>query len=144
MAAATHPWFLVGHLIGLFVWVGGLFATYWLLRLHAHAPKDVHEKLTLMERSLAMMMDIGFTLAIASGLYIALASTPNYFVAPGGKWLHVKLTIVVLVMLPIHGMVRARVAKFGRGEIKPIPQWVWSAFLAALVAVVVFVVKKPF
>ena len=145
----TLLWVRAAHLIGVFLWVGGLFSTYWLLRIHAHAPKDVHEKLTLMERSLALMMDIAATLAIAAGLWMALSKdythpTSNLFSFPHSGWFHTKLAIVVLGILPVHGIVRGKIAKFSRGESPSVPQWAWSLLLAALCAIVILVVKKPF
>ncbi|HSN26966.1 MAG TPA: CopD family protein [Kofleriaceae bacterium] len=140
----TWMWVLAAHLIGVFLWIGGLFSTYWLVRIHASAPKDVHERLTLMERSLALMMDIAATLAIGTGIFMALDLTPNLFKMPHSGWFHTKLAIVVLGILPVHGIVRARIAKFSRGESPSVPQWAWSLLLAALCAIVILVVKKPF
>jgi putative membrane protein len=138
----TWMWVLAAHLIGVFLWIGGLFTTYWLLRIHAHAPKDVHDKLTLMERSLAMMMDIAATLAIGTGLYLAISI--HLFTMPHSGWFHAKLAVVVLGILSVHGMVRAKVGKFSRGQTPNVPQWPWSLLLAALCAIVILVVKKPF
>jgi uncharacterized membrane protein len=143
MSLATHAWLLAGHLIGVFLWIGGLFAVYWLLRFHAQAPKEVHEKLTLMERSLALMMDLGAALAIGCGLGLALGQTPNVFARPGAGWFHIKLTIVVLGVLSVHGMIRARVGKFGRGEVAAVPNWLWSLLLASVTAIVVLVFRGP-
>ena len=143
MEPSTYLWLKAAHMIGLFVWIGGLFAVYWLLRFHAHAPKDAHEKLTLMERSLALMMDIGSALAIGTGLAIAIGSTPNYFARPGFGWFHIKLTIVVLGILPVHGIVRARIKKHANGNLTPIPQWLWSLLLVALVGVIIMVFRGP-
>jgi uncharacterized membrane protein len=140
----TLLWVLAAHLIGVFLWLGGLFSTYWLLRIHAHAPKDVHEKLTLMERSLALMMDIAATLAIGTGLVMALDRTPTLFTTPHSGWFHAKLAVVVLGILPVHGIVRARIARYGRGDLKPVPQWAWSLLLAAICAITILVVKRPF
>ncbi len=138
----TWMWVLAAHLIGVFLWIGGLFTTYWLLRIHASAPKDVHDKLTLMERSLALMMDIAATLAIGTGLYMAISI--HLFSMPHSGWFHTKLAIVVLGILPVHGIVRGRIAKFSRGQSASVPQWAWSLLLAALCAIVILVVKKPF
>lgn len=141
----TWMWVLAAHMIGVFLWIGGLFATYWLVRIHASAPKDVLERLTLMERSLALMMDIAATLAIGTGLFLALDLQPvNLFKLPHSGWFHTKLAIVVLGILPVHGIVRAKIAKFSRGESPSVPQWLWSLLLAALCAIVILVVKKPF
>jgi len=142
-----YLWLLTGHLIGVILWMGSLFAVYWLLRLHAQAPKDVLEKLTLMERSLALTMDIAATLAIGAGLTMALTKegtphpTSTLFAAPGAAWFHIKLTVVVLAILPVHGMVRGKIAKFSRGTISNVPQWMWSLLLIAI-AVIVFLVKR--
>jgi uncharacterized membrane protein len=143
-----YQWLLAGHLIGVILWMGSIFSVYWLLRLHAQAPKDVLEKLTLMERSMALTMDIAAALAIVCGLGMAFSKagthpTSNLFVAPGAAWFHIKLTLVVLAILPIHGFIRGRVAKFGRGLSPTVPQWIWSLLLVAIVVIVVLVIRGP-
>jgi uncharacterized membrane protein len=145
MSASLYLWVLPAHIIGLFLWMGGLFAVYWLLRVHSSAPKEVHEKLVLMERSLALMMDIAATLAIGTGLALALAHPQgNLFGLPHHGWLHAKLTIVVLGILSVHGMTRARIKKFSQGKISDVPQWQWSLLLVAIVAIVILVERRPF
>src|SRR5262245_21797723 len=109
MSAGTYAWLLAGHLIGVVFWIGGLMSVYWLLRFHTHAPKEIHEKLTLMERALALMMDLAASLAIGCG--IAMAVDHKMFSSPMMGWFHIKLTVVVLGILSVHGMVRARVGK---------------------------------
>ncbi len=141
-------WLLTAHLIGVIFWLGCLFAVYWLLRVHAQAPKDVLDKLTLMERSLALTMDLAAALAIGTGLAMALRHdgthpTSTLFTAPGAGWFHIKLTVVVLGILPVHGMVRAKVGKFGRGVISSVPQWMWSMLLISIVIIVVMVIRGP-
>ena len=143
-----YQWLLTAHLIGVFLWLGCLFAVYWLLRVHAQAPKDVLEKLTLMERSLALTMDLAAALAIGAGLVMALRHdgshpTSTLFGAPGAGWFHVKLLVVVIGILPVHGMVRGKVAKFGRGAISNVPQWMWSLLLIAIAAIVILVIRGP-
>lgn len=142
MSASTWSWLLAAHLIGVFFWIGGLFAVYWLVRIHAHAPKDVRDQLTLMERSLALSMDLAATVAIGCGLAMAIGT--HLFTAPHSGWFHVKLAIVVLGILSVHGLVRARVGKLSRGESVKVPQWPWSLLIAALAAIVILAVKKPF
>jgi len=136
-------WLKAGHLISLFLWIGGLFAIYWMLRLHAHAPADAHEKLTLMERSIALSADIAAALAIGSG--IAMLFQPHGFLLAqkGAGWMHIKLTIVVLGMLPVHGMLRARIKRFGMGDFKPVPQWLWTLFLTSMTVIVILVIRGP-
>lgn len=143
-----QQWLLTAHLIGVIFWLGCLFAVYWLLRVHAQAPKDVLDKLTLMERSLALTMDLAAALAIGAGLALALRHdgthpTSTLFAAPGAGWFHIKLTAVVLGILPVHGIVRGRIAKFSRGVISNVPQWLWSLLLISIVIVVVMVIRGP-
>ena len=75
-------------------------SVYWVQRIHANAPKDVRDQLTLMERSLAMMMDMAAALAIGCG--IAMLVYPNNMLTmPKMGWLHAKLAVVVIGILPI-------------------------------------------
>ncbi|HWU88547.1 MAG TPA: CopD family protein [Kofleriaceae bacterium] len=143
MSVQTSTWLLAGHLIGLFVWLGGMFTVYWMLRLHAHAPKDAHEKLVLAERSLALMMDIGSALAIGCGLGLAFGQTPTVFTRPGAGWFHIKLTVVVLGILSVHGMLRARIKKFSQGKISEVPSWQWSVLLGSIAVIILLVFKGP-
>jgi uncharacterized membrane protein len=136
---------LAGHLVGLFVWVGGMFTVYWMLRFHAHAPKEVHEKLVLSERSLALMMDIGSALAIGCGIAMIFGPrfVPNLLAMPGAGWFHIKLTIIVLGVLPVHGMLRARIKKFSQGKVSPVPSWQWSVLLGSITAISLLVARGP-
>src|SRR5262249_23755795 len=121
MSDVTRQWLLAGHLIGLFVWIGGMFTIYWLLRLDAHAAKAAHEKLLLSERSLALMMDLSASLAIGCGIALIFSYKPNLLVRPGAGWFHIKLTFVVVGILSMHGMLRARIKKFSQGKISQVP-----------------------
>jgi uncharacterized membrane protein len=142
MDPKVYDWLKAGHLIGDFIWVGSMFAVYWLLRFHTHAPKDAHEKLTLMERSMALMMDVSATLAIGTGVALIFYRIDGYsslFAEPHPGWFHIKLTVVVLGMLSIHGMLRAKIKKFQMGKISPVPQWQWTVLLSSVVAILILV-----
>jgi uncharacterized membrane protein len=132
-----ESWLIIGHLIGVLLWVGGLFSVYWLLRIHEHA-REVHEKLLLMERSIALSMDLAATLAIGCG--IALAVRLHAF---SQGWLHVKLAVVVLGILPVHGIIRARIGKLSRGQQVTVPSWLWSLLLVAITLIVIAVFRGP-
>ncbi len=134
---SIQAWLRAGHFIGVFIWIAGLVTVYWLLRVHVHAPKEAHEKLTLMERSLALMTDVASALAIGCGL--AMAIRGHTFTTKPAGWFHIKLAIVVLGILPVHGMIRARIKKFQNGNITPVPQWQWTLLLASLVAILIVV-----
>lgn len=143
MSPEVQQWLHAGHIIAVILWMGGLFSIYWMLRLHVHAPKDVHEKLTLMERSIALSTDIAATVAMGCGIAMIFSTTPNMFADPGHRWLHVKLAVVVLGVLPVHGILRGRIKRFGQGTIKPIPNWMWSLLLAAITVIVILVFRGP-
>jgi uncharacterized membrane protein len=133
-----HLWLLAAHLIGVVLWISGLTAIYWMLRFHDHAPKADRDKLTYMERAMALSTDIAAAVAIGCG--IALALTPiNLFATPGQSWLHIKLTVVVLGVLSTHGVLRSRIKKYSRGELKPVPPWLWSLFLGSVVIAIIAV-----
>ena len=143
-----YEWLKAGHIIGVILWLGTMFSVYWLLRLHAQAPRDVLDKLTLMERSLALTMDIAAPLAIVCGLGMAFSPggthpTGNIFAAPGTAWFHIKGVVVVLGILPVHGIVRAKVGKFSRGQHPKVPTWPWSVLLLSIVLIVVLVFRGP-
>jgi uncharacterized membrane protein len=145
----NYTWVLSAHLIGVILWLGCLIAVYWLLRIHTHTPKDAQDQLTLMERSLAMVMDLAATVAIGCGLVMALTHnsthpTTSLFGAPGAGWFHIKLTVVVLGILSVHGLVRARVGRFSRGDLKKkMPAWPWTVLLVSIVLVVLLVKLGP-
>jgi len=139
----TVQWLHVAHLLAVMFWIGGMFAVYWLLRIHAHAPRDVHEQLTLMERSLALTMDIAATVAIGLGIVMIVWPVNRFATHPVG-WLHVKLAAVVLGVLPVHGMLRAKIKRFGQGQMSPIPQWQWSLLLVAITTIVIVVKLQSF
>jgi uncharacterized membrane protein len=144
MSPETYAWVKSGHLIGVVLWMGGLFTVYWLLRMHASAPKEVHEKFTLMERSLALTMDLAATLAIGCGVAMIFgqgAGVPNFLAQPHHGWFHIKLTVVVLGVLSVHGLVRARVGKFSRGKISPVPGWAWTVLLASVMAIMILMFR---
>ena len=141
-----HAWLVVGHVLGVILWIGGLTAVFWLLRMHTQMPDTVNDKFVLMERSLALAMDIAAALAMGTGIALALhrpGGSPSLFAAPGAGWFHIKLTIVVLGILSMHGMIRARVGKFSRGQKPTVPNWIWSVILISIVAILVMVFRGP-
>jgi uncharacterized membrane protein len=124
------------HILSVVLWISGLTAIYWMLRFHDHAPKETHEQLTLQERALALSTDIAAAVAIGCG--IAMAFSPvNQFAVKPNAWLHIKLAAVVLMVLPVHGMLRGRIKRYGMGKITPVPTWLWSMLLGGI-AIAIF------
>jgi len=141
MSQSVYLLVMTAHVIGMVLWISGLTAIYWMLRFHDHAPKSSHEQLTLQERALALATDIAATVTIGCG--IAMAVSPiNLFTTPGNGWLHVKLTAIVLLILPVHGILRGRIKKYSQGNLKPAPTWLWSMLLGGIAIAIFSVVTK--
>jgi uncharacterized membrane protein len=116
MSFETYGWLRVGHVLGFTTWVAGLLAVAALLRVHEGADAASRPGAITAARNMAMMMDLGATLAIAMGLVIAFKGPmyPNTAFKTGG-WLHAKLALVVVGLLVPHGMMRAKIGKLRRG-----------------------------
>ena len=141
MSQSVYLLVMTAHVIGMVLWISGLTAIYWMLRFHDHAPKSSHEQLTRQERALALATDIAATVTIGCG--IAMAVSPiNLFTTPGNGWLHVKLTAIVLLILPVHGILRGRIKKYSQGILKPAPTWLWSMLLGGIAIAIFSVVTK--
>lgn len=135
MDLETYNWLRVGHVIGFVFWVTGIVAVLQLLRIHSIVESQtMREVLTRYQRRAAILMDVGALLAIVFGLWMALATTPNHFTR--GAWLHIKLTIVALVLLGTHGWARAQVKRFRHGKVRHVPTALLIAVLAAAAAAI--------
>lgn len=80
-------------------------------------------------------MDAGATIAIAAGLTMAFGTTPIAFKT--GGWLHIKLTLVVVGVLSVHGLVRVKMRKFRNGDVAPLPNWMLPVLLIALTGIII-------
>jgi uncharacterized membrane protein len=141
MSPQTRALVLAAHIIAVVLWISALTTIYWLLRFHDHAPKEAHEKLTLLERAMALSADIAAAVAIGCGIAMILSPVNLFTVKPAG-WLHLKLSAVVLGILPVHGILRGRIKRYGMGQIKPVPSWLWSLFLAGMTVAILAVTTK--
>jgi uncharacterized membrane protein len=141
MSPSLYLLVTTAHVLGMVLWISGLTAIYWMLRFHDHAPKSSHEQLTLQERALALATDIAAAVTIGCGLAMAFdhPSHLNLFTTKPDAWLHIKLAAVVLLILPVHGILRGRIKKYSQGDLKPAPTWLWSMLLGG-VAIAIFCV----
>ncbi len=80
-------------------------------------------------------MDAGATFAMAAGFAVAFGTTPIAFKT--GGWLHMKLTLVVVGVLSIHGLVRVKMRKFRNGDVAPLPSWMMPVLLIALTGIII-------
>ncbi len=122
------------------LWIAGLVATLTLLRIHSMVEGAARDVLSRQEHKTAALMDAGATLAMVCGLWIAFGGTVNALKT--GAWLHIKLTLVVLIILGAHGFARAQVKRFKRGQVRAIPRALIYVVVAAALAIVLLGAKK--
>jgi putative membrane protein len=142
MSAETIRWLNVGHIFGFVVWTGMLLAVMHALSAHARASDAARPALVELERRLALAMDIGATVAILFGVLKIVGPPAGTAIFKNGGYMHMKLTAVV-VLIGLHGFVRARVGKLRRGQPAPIPSWLVPAAHLLVLAIIIFVVVKP-
>jgi putative membrane protein len=142
MSSATYQWTLAIHVFGIVLWTAGMFACLRMLAAHAAVGAAAPQGLALAERRTAVLMDIGATIAILTGLYLTFFSATKPLTQ--GGWLHAKLTLVVLGVLGLHGFVRVKVRKFRDGDVRPLPGFVLPVLLAVVLGVIVLVRIRPF
>lgn len=131
----TYRWLVALHLTGVFLWIGPLLSILNALNVHGKADTGAHAALTAIEKRAARVMDLGAALAMGAGFYMAFGVTPSAFKT--GAWLHIKLTLVVVVILGLHGLVRVKIKKFSRGEVKPLPGFFIPIALIGSIAIII-------
>jgi len=127
----TEFWLLAVHVIGVILWVAGLTAALAMLHVHPQGEEKSRALLTAAERRVGILMDLGATAAIASGLKMAIWGTINQFT--NGSWLHIKLTAVVVCVLSVHGFTRVKIKKFRQGDLRPVPAFMYLLLAAGVV-----------
>jgi putative membrane protein len=113
---AVIPALLVGHVLGLVLWVGGLLVTSMALTRHTQeTAAEVRQALARLERIyLRGLADPGALLTILAGASL-ISTNPHYYLhAP---WLHMKLTFV-LFLIALHGRLAMRTKAFATGRIE--------------------------
>ncbi len=140
MSPDEYNWLRVGHVIGFVVWIGGMVGVLQLLRVHSHVEGAARDVLGRHERKMALLMDLGATLTLVCGFVTALGGTTNYFTT--GAWLHIKVTIVAVVLLGMHGYARVQVKRFRKGQVKPIPVITTYVVLVAAAAVILLAAHR--
>ena len=135
MTPTTYQWVKVAHILGFVLWSSGLLTGLFLLRAHAAIEASARNALVPIERVVGIVMDAGATFAIAAGFVMAFGTTPIAFKT--GGWLHIKLTLVVVGVLSIHGLLRVKMRKFRNGDVAPLPSWILPVLLVALAGIII-------
>ena len=113
------PALLVGHVLGLVLWVSGLLVTSMALTRHTQETSaEVRQAFARLERIyLRGLADPGALLTILAGGSL-ISTNPHYYLhAP---WLHLKLTFV-LFLIALHGRIAVRTKAYGSGRIEMQP-----------------------
>lgn len=138
----TFQIFLFLHLIGVFLWVGGMFEVARLLRFRdVESDATFRGKLAQKARRVAILPDVGMTLALVGGVYMLLAHDRLLLKQP---YMHVKLTLAAAAIgLQVFWRVKAKRAATGAGGEFPRALFpVLGLVVVAILAVVVFKVPS--
>jgi len=144
--AAAYPWIKAFHIISVIAWLAGLLYLPRLFVYHVDAPAGSRQSETfkIMERRLlrGIMMPALFATVIFGGL---LAATPGVVDWHSG-WIWAKLTLVALLVLFHHQLAywRRVFARDGNRHSARFYRAVNELPTVAMIAIVIFVVVKPF
>ena len=139
-------WFKSFHIVFIASWFAGLFylpRIFVNLAMVAPGSSAERERLLLMARKLLRFSTILAIPAVALGLWLYLGY--GIGLAPGSRWMHAKLVVVLLVIGYHHACARM-LDKFVAGRNTRSHVWLrWFNEIPVLllVAAVVLVVVKP-
>src|SRR5688500_8432418 len=98
MSLDTIIWLRIAHVIGFVFWITGIVAVLQLLRIHSIVESQTtREVLSRYQRKAAVLMDLGATVVLVTGLWRAFGGSVNAFKT--GGWIHLKVTLVVIFLL---------------------------------------------
>jgi uncharacterized membrane protein len=130
------------HTFGFAVWVGTTLALLQILS--AHEKSGQNAGLTMAERPLGRLLDIGATFALAGGILLLVVTKSRGELWPMKQgWMHAKLLAIVL-FLGIHGFLRSRIKKFRQGKTVAVPFPVVALAWLIPVAIVFLAIYRPF
>jgi putative membrane protein len=143
----SYLWIKTVHMLAVISWMAGLFYLPRLFVYHAERGRDsaeLSETFKVMERRLlkAIMRPAGLV-AVLSGLWLIWSGS---WYGPLPVWLWLKL-LAVLGMLAFHGMLERHVARFRDGVESASGKYfriLNEVPTVLLIAIVIFVVVKPF
>jgi putative membrane protein len=138
-------WVKALHVIFMVTWFAAIFYLPRLFVYHAMSTEPpTTERLKVMERKLAVMMDIGATLTMIFGFWLLFSYGWHQYKHMG--WLHVKLTMVAL-LVAYHVWCRLIVKDFRLDRNRRSHRW-YRVFnevpVLFLFVIVVMVIVRPF
>jgi uncharacterized membrane protein len=122
--------FLALHVLGNFIWVGGLIALTVLLSAVKREPDaGARQRLAEFARKQGRIADAGATLAILFGAHWLFR-----FKLYTAHYMHAKL-LFVFFLLGLHGFLRAKAKQASSGG-----EWSWPAFIPPVLVGIVFAI----
>lgn len=145
MGLGTYQWVKAFHVAGIVFWAGAMMGLVQLLVAAGKGDEAARKILLPPARTMAFVMDIGATVAIACAVYLAVGT--KAFMGDQWPmklpWMHVKLTIVLLI-IGGHGFLRVKLGKYRKGkDTKPVSPALVPLLTVLLIAVVIFAVARP-
>ncbi|HET6611579.1 MAG TPA: hypothetical protein VFG83_06310 [Kofleriaceae bacterium] len=134
MDAAVLSWVLAAHILGFVLWIGGLCGLTLLL---SSTPGQV--ALARGGKRIAMVADLGATLAIAAGVVMIAGIKPSPMTQ---GWMHIKLAVVV-GLIAVHGFARVKLKRAQSAEGATVsPLWP-AAVIAVAAAIIILATVRP-
>lgn len=149
MSHGLYLWVKSFHLVGVFLWGGSMIALAATLTAvgkaaitGATAPRDT---LLGLAARIARMMEVGSLVAIGCAVWLAVGTRGDGAAWVMKKpWMHVKLTLVVLVLFATHGLLRVKLARYRKGkQPKPLPGFVVPVVIVTMAAILILAVARP-
>jgi putative membrane protein len=129
--------FLAFHLFGVILWVGGLFAlTLFLAAIQKEPESASRTRLAAFVRKIAMLPDIGATIAIVFGAHWLFR-----FKLYTAHYMHAKL-LLVAILIGLHGYLRVKTKRAAGGGDPSLPVFVRPAFALVVLGILIFVMLK--
>lgn len=139
------PWIKAWHIIFMVTWFAGLFYLPRLFVYHAACDDTPgKERFKIMERKLFIIMTMGAVGTAIFGVWLLVGYAWDAFRADG--WLHAKLFLVA-VLIAYHAYCWKLVQDFRQDRNRHghvFYRWVNEFPVLLLIAIVIFVVVKPF
>ena len=147
MADDIYSWLKALHIIAAVAWMAGLLYLPRLFIYHCDAPAGTaqDETFRVMERRLLRaIMNPAMVLSLVFG--VILLSEPSRIDWAGDIWIYLKLAFVALLLV-MHGLMARWRRAFEAGENRHDTRFfrrINEVPTLALIAIVIFVVVKPF
>jgi len=147
MADDIYSWLKALHIIAVVAWMAGLLYLPRLFIYHCDAPAGTaqDETFRVMERRLLRaIMNPAMVLSLVFG--VILLSEPSRIDWAGDIWIYLKLAFVALLLV-MHGLMARWRRAFEAGENRHDTRFfrrINEVPTLALIAIVIFVVVKPF